>query len=1105
MRFVRVAVRNFQALESADVEFAPGLNVVFGPNDLGKSTLAAAIRAALLVSPSSAEAASYRPWFIDATPEVNLTFQDDEDRYWQVRKRFAAGGRSSADLYHSKDGVTFASEYQAREVEDQLRKLLAWGIPSPGGKGAPRKVASFLSHVLLAEQTEVETIFGQSLANDGGASGKNRLQKALAALAEDPLFKTILGEVQRKVNEYFSAGGQRRRGRESPFVLAAETVNRRAERVGELKAGVNRSADAEALVGRLRGAYASAHDLYREASIAVSDARQQQARAKELESIEQNLTAARDAVAALDRQAQEVLEAERAVIELDAKVEAAERAAAEAQRELEEADAALREAEESVRAATGEERVRQRELARARLEAEQAKLTTQIAEAEKRHEALEAAKKATESAEATAAAQSAAEAAVERAVAAEAGAKTRFNTADEEVELARRLISYGQWHEANEAAKQAEEASSRAETLRAEITTREKRAHDLETQAEQKRAEATALREALPAPALIAELEKLSQELALAEAALGGGLSIAIRGSGKVPLHLALDGREAIAGIAIDGRVVLEAERVAVLSAGDLLDIEITAGAADKRATVDALRGRWAEEAQPVLTRSGLAGLSEIRERFLATEDLAKAAETLATDAKQLRTEAQAARQNLELQEQRIAELLPRAADATSLEAKLAGVDVSLLASGFAKLGPAWKLQAVALADNKERALAQAREHLAQATRDRDTATIRAGDAAQRAADAWADATRSRGALNLTDAPGTPDPVATATTRNAAELAAFLAQRTETDEKLRALTLEDASAATATQQALEAAHSSRETREALGEQKQQELNDVRSSRDKARGSAETLRSALEACDRAAAEARLVAASTAFEPYAGDAPVPPNALQTAEQREVDARNSLDGTRRELDQAEGALSGVGGDPLKEELLREEEALALAKNQVRDLELDADSWSLLRDTLQEAEKDGTSHLGRSLAGPVSARLVELTGARYSNLRLDQHLQVEGVDVASVANVEDVLAALSVGTRDQIATLLRLTIAEQLRHAVILDDHLVHADPERLEWFRNALSEAAKKTQVVVITCRAADYLDAGTVMAAEAAVRAIDLARIAKRFAVSVGRSV
>jgi hypothetical protein len=56
-----------------------------------------------------------------------------------------------------------------------------------------------------------------------------------------------------------------------------------------------------------------------------------------------------------------------------------------------------------------------------------------------------------------------------------------------------------------------------------------------------------------------------------------------------------------------------------------------------------------------------------------------------------------------------------------------------------------------------------------------------------------------------------------------------------------------------------------------------------------------------------------------------------------------------------------------------------------------------------------------------------------------------------------DSVLEVLSVGTREQLATLLRLAIAEQLRSAIVLDDHLVQTDATRLAWFRQTLRSAA------------------------------------------------
>ena len=62
--------------------------------------------------------------------------------------------------------------------------------------------------------------------------------------------------------------------------------------------------------------------------------------------------------------------------------------------------------------------------------------------------------------------------------------------------------------------------------------------------------------------------------------------------------------------------------------------------------------------------------------------------------------------------------------------------------------------------------------------------------------------------------------------------------------------------------------------------------------------------------------------------------------------------------------------------------------------------------------------------------------------------------------------------GTREQLATLLRLCLAERLGTMVVLDDQLTQTDPGRLDWFGRALLEVGAKVQVLVFTCRPGDY---------------------------------
>ena len=79
MRLHRLRIASFAAIGNVDVEFGPGLNVLYGPNDLGKSTLVAAIRLGLLLPHTSTHCDQYVGW----------TGGDDPDRGDDVRNRGA--------------------------------------------------------------------------------------------------------------------------------------------------------------------------------------------------------------------------------------------------------------------------------------------------------------------------------------------------------------------------------------------------------------------------------------------------------------------------------------------------------------------------------------------------------------------------------------------------------------------------------------------------------------------------------------------------------------------------------------------------------------------------------------------------------------------------------------------------------------------------------------------------------------------------------------------------------------------------------------------------------------------------------------------------------
>ena len=95
-----------------------------------------------------------------------------------------------------------------------------------------------------------------------------------------------------------------------------------------------------------------------------------------------------------------------------------------------------------------------------------------------------------------------------------------------------------------------------------------------------------------------------------------------------------------------------------------------------------------------------------------------------------------------------------------------------------------------------------------------------------------------------------------------------------------------------------------------------------------------------------------------------------------------------------------------------------------------------------------------------------------------------------------------MSVGTREQLSTLVRVALAEQLQSVLVLDDQLVQSDPARIEWFQELLRQSVRQFghQIVVLTCRPDDYLRPGEFPAADQPfrdttdeVRAINLPRL------------
>lgn len=1033
-------VADCAGIKAASVSLQPGLNVLHGPNELGKSTLVKAIRAALMLPASSTAADSLRPWNVDRAPGVTLTFEQEEQRVWRVRKRF---GRSSSQTYldFSRDGRDFSQDGHGREVEGSLQSILRWGIEPPGGKGGKRGMPeSFIATALLGDQRHIDAILDASLSNDPNASGRERLTDALQALAEDPRLKQVLASVQERVDEAFSATGRRRTGRGSPWIKLREERLSAEAFVLAMKRQVTQSEDARARVAELQQRTLSAQA---EAEGAARHLKAQQGRlaaATGLAAAEEALQKAQAQVRSKDEKVAAVAAAAKETEALRKRLGAAEqalaavqplaKAAAERVQQLESGDA-----EQGRRLREQEAKNRQLKLtqqkvelgartsaARAIAEAEAA-VRMQSADVEQRTEALEE----------------------QRNLLADAKAKNAEDA--KEIEALERQRACARYLAAKE----------RAEALTAErdaAKTQAKLAQSLEEQAEATRAKAKALN--APAHTELDDLKQLHADSRVANAKLAVGLSLEFTPEGAGNAEVAQDGATSQRRFDAGSRLHLEAERELRLAIDGVGVVEVRGGGRDLQAEAKAATERWQQFADALFNRAGMTTSAELEAKRQEADQLQAAADQNDNDAKQARVRSE----DVDELERRAAVAQAEAAQCQQAAAKR--MDAGTSVDEYVMANPD-------LRDESE--LAPKIDSLKEEAHERDSL------AAALASKTETDAAQLE-ALRQ-DLAGKQQAFRAASEENE-EWCRVLAEE-EADRQQ----LEDAMAkADAELKAIqaEATAAAEDAREALAKIVEEEsakakakddaagsLQNAQTALAKLQGEAEALHTGAEALHLPALQAARDEKQAALDalPAVDEAP---RDLAELERLANAAANEADALRQALNTAQGALGQVGGQRIEEQAEQAKDALAALARREHELEVEYGGWKLLLDTLAEAEKAEASHLGAALVKPVSERMAALTSGRYGEVGIGPQLDATGI---RLGDDERSFNDVSVGTREQVALLLRLAVAEALGSFVILDDHLTQSDPGRMAWLRSLLAEAAQKVQIVVMTCHPSAYL--------------------------------
>ena len=262
MRISRLAIHNLRRYRDQDIELAPGLTVVRGPNEAGKSTLQRAIELALTrkVTSAAADLDALVPWDGDADArtslEVAFTYEDEDGGVHDGRlEKSFRGARGQVTL--ELEGETITDPARADEALAELS-----GVPT---EAFFRSTASVRHHELAGLQRDESALRDRLQASISGADrGTSRAKKKLDRAIHD-----------------LETKGAKNPGR---LKVAEDAVNDVAAR---LQAG-------EDALHRLEGdrdALALARERRAEAETALSERRSMLEKARQAE----RLTAERDA------------------------------------------------------------------------------------------------------------------------------------------------------------------------------------------------------------------------------------------------------------------------------------------------------------------------------------------------------------------------------------------------------------------------------------------------------------------------------------------------------------------------------------------------------------------------------------------------------------------------------------------------------------------------------------------------------------------------------------------------------------------------------------------------------------------------------------------
>lgn len=175
---------------------------------------------------------------------------------------------------------------------------------------------------------------------------------------------------------------------------------------------------------------------------------------------------------------------------------------------------------------------------------------------------------------------------------------------------------------------------------------------------------------------------------------------------------------------------------------------------------------------------------------------------------------------------------------------------------------------------------------------------------------------------------------------------------------------------------------------------------------------------------------------------------------------------------------AICAREGEGVDEELAlaeREKELLSIENVQ---LEQEIGVLELLLCVILDEERKARERYMKPVVRRIEPYLRQLFPG--AGIQVDDDFRITGITRGELSVTED-FGRLSDGTQEQIAILTRLAFADMLIDRgkpamVVLDDGLVYSDPERMARMFDIITHAARKTQMLIMSCRSELFQDLG-----------------------------